>query len=149
MAATSRPLTFEAVEAIARTLPDVEVSTAYGAKALKVRGKMFACIAVNKAAEPNSLMVRMDFADRDALIAEDPGTYYLADHYAPYPCVLIRLSKVSRDALHDLVTGAYRFIAAKAPKKSTRAKASAGAVKRPSAGSIRTPRRRSSQPESG
>ena len=125
MAPTSRQLTFHAVEAIARTLPDVEVTTAYGAKALKVRGKMFACMAVNKAAEPNSLMVRMDFVDRDALIEEDPGTYNLKDHYAPYPCVLIRLSRVKADALRDLVTGAYRFIATKAPKKARR-----GAAKR-------------------
>ena len=124
--------TMQTVEAIARTLPDVEVTTAWGATALKVRGRMFACTAVNKAAEPNSLMVRMDFAERDALIEEDPATYYLKDHYAPYPCVLVRLSRVHADALRDLVTGAYRFIAAKAPRKTGAGKArkSASAVKR-------------------
>ena len=43
---------FRAVESIGRTLPDVEVTTAYGQPALKVRGKMFVCIASHKSAEP-------------------------------------------------------------------------------------------------
>ena len=135
--------TMDTVEAIARTLPDVDVTTAWGATALKVRGRMFACMAINKAAEPNSLMVRMDFADRDALIEEDPATYYLKDHYAPYPCVLVRLSRVHADALRDLVTGAYRFIAAKAPRKAGAAKAAknAGAAKRPAPATRRRARR--------
>jgi hypothetical protein len=111
--------TFKNVETIGRTLPDVEVTTTYGQPALKVRGKMFACIASHKSAEPNTLVVRMDFADRDALVEEDPDTYYLKDHYVSYPCVLIRLSRVSRDALADLVAGAYRFVSTEARKKSS------------------------------
>jgi hypothetical protein len=96
----------------------VEVVTSWGVPALKVRGKMFACVAINKSAEPNSLMVRMAFADRDALIEDDPATYYLKDHYAPYPCVLVRLNRVSHDALRDLLAGAHRFIGAKAPRRT-------------------------------
>jgi len=109
--------TFKAVESIGRTLPDVEVTTAYGQPALKVRGQMFVCIASNKAAEPNTLVVMMDFADRDALVEDDPCTYYLKDHYVGYPCVLVRLSRVHPDALRDLVIGAHRFVGAKANKK--------------------------------
>ena len=104
---------FRTVESIGRTLPDVEVTTTWGKPALKVRGKMFACIASHKSAEPNTLVVMMDFADREALIADDPGTYYLKEHYLNYPCVLVRLSRVRADALRDLVTGAYRFVTAK------------------------------------
>jgi hypothetical protein len=96
----------------------VEVSASWGSPALKVRGKMFACMAINKAAEPNSLMVRMAFADRDALIEEDPATYYLKDHYAPYPCVLVRLNRVSHDALRDLLAGAHRFVGTKPPRRT-------------------------------
>ena len=110
--------TFAAVEAIGRTLPDVEVSTAYGQPALKVRGKMFVCIASNKAAEPNSLAVRMAIADRDALIEDDPATYYLKPHYVDYPCVLVRLNRVRLDALRDLVVGAHRFVSATTPRTS-------------------------------
>jgi hypothetical protein len=82
---------------------------------------MFVCQAMNKAAEPNTLAVRMDFAQRDALIEEDPATYYLKDHYVAYPCVLVRLSRVHPDALRDLVHGAYRFVNATAStRKATR-----------------------------
>jgi hypothetical protein len=108
---------FKAVEAVGRTLPDVEVTTMYGQPALKVRGKMFVCIASHKSAEPNTLVVMMDFPDRDALIEDAPGTYYLKDHYLNYPCILVRLSRVHRDALRDLVIGAHRFVSAKATKK--------------------------------
>jgi hypothetical protein len=103
---------FDAVRKAGRSLPDVEESTAYGSPALKVGGRLFACIAINKAAEPNSLMVRMPFEDRDALIAEQPDVYYLADHYAPYPCVLVRLSRVNATVLRDLLLMGWRFVSA-------------------------------------
>jgi hypothetical protein len=113
-----RKITFATVEAIGRTLPDVEAATAWGQPALKVRGKMFVCVASHKSAEPNSLVVRMAVADRDALIEDDPVTYYLKDHYVNYPCVLVRLSRVHADALRDLVTGAHRFMSTKGKNKA-------------------------------
>jgi hypothetical protein len=114
---------FDAAVAFGRTLPDVEVTTTWGAPALKVRGKMFACVAINKSAEPNSMVVRMDMAQRDLLIEEDPATYYLTDHYVDYPCVLVRLSRVSPDSLRDLIRGAHRFIGATAARKTSAGKA--------------------------
>jgi hypothetical protein len=57
---------FKTVESIGRTLPDVEVTTTWGQPVLKVRGKMFVCIASHKSAEPNTLVVMMmDFAERE------------------------------------------------------------------------------------
>ena len=109
---------FDKAIAIGRTLPDVEVTTTWGAEALKARGKMFACVAINKSAEPNSMVVRMDIAQRDLLIEEDPETYYLTDHYVDYPCVLVRLSRVSSEALRDLLIGAHRFVSAPRPRKA-------------------------------
>jgi hypothetical protein len=122
---------FKDVESIGRILPDVEVTTTYGQPALKVHGKMFVCIASHKSAEPNTLVVMMDFADRDALVEEEPGTYYLKEHYLNYPCVLVRLSRVRADALRDLVTGAHRFVSAKTRRKSSAGKAAQPAKKRP------------------
>ena len=113
MATRRRADPFAPVEAIGRTLPDVEITTTFGKPALKVRGKMFACIASNKAAEPDTLVVMMAIPDRDALIAEDPETYYLKDHYVGYPCILVRLARVHPDALHGLIVGAHRFMSAK------------------------------------
>ena len=110
---------FTLVEAIGRTLTDVEVTTSWGQPALKVRGKMFVCIASHKSAEPDTLVARMSINDRDALVADDPDTYYLKEHYVGYPCVLVRLSRVHPDALRDLVTGAYRYVSTKSGKKTT------------------------------
>ena len=111
---------FGAVRTAAAGLPDVEVATSWGAAALKVRGRMFVCSATNKSAEPNTLVVRMDFAQRDALVEADPDVYYLKEHYVAYPCVLVRLSRVHPDALRDLVQGAYRFVSATAPQRRAR-----------------------------
>ena len=90
----------------------------YGKPALKVRGKMFVCIASHTSAEPDTLVVMMDIAARDALVEEDPDTYYLKEHYVAYPCVLVRLARVRPDALRDLVTGAYRYVSPKGRKNS-------------------------------
>ena len=111
---------FKAVEAIGRTLPGVEVTTSWGKPTLKVNGRMFVCIASHKSAEPDTLVVMMDFAERDLLIEEDPDTYYLKEHYVGYPCVLVRLARVHPDALRDLVVSAHRYISAKHKRKSTR-----------------------------
>jgi hypothetical protein len=113
----SRSCSFKTVESIGRTLPDVEVTTAWGQPALKARGKMFVCIVSHKSAEPNTLAVMMDFADRDALIEDDPGTDYLKEHSVNYPCVLVRLSRIRADGLRDLVNGAHRFVSAKVWRK--------------------------------
>ena len=112
--------TFRTVETIGRALPDVEVTTTWGQPALKVRGKLFACMASHKSAEPNSLVVMMDVAGRDLLVQEAPETYYLKEHYVNYPCVLVRLDRVSAEALRDLVAAAHRFVRARTKKPAGR-----------------------------
>ena len=109
---------FDAVRAIGRTLPEVEETTTWGAPTLKVRGKMFVCMATHKSAEPNTLVVRMAFDQRDALVADDPDTYYLKEHYVGYPCVLVRLARVHPDALRDLVTSAHRLVGTTTPGRA-------------------------------
>jgi hypothetical protein len=111
---------FKTVESIGRTLPGVQVTTTWGQPTLKAHDKMFVCMASHKSAEPNTLVVMMDFADRDALLEDDPDTYYLKDHYLNYPCVLVRLSRVHADALRDLITGAYRYISTRVRTKPDR-----------------------------
>ena len=43
-----------------------------------------------------------------------PETYYLTDYYRPYPIVLVRLSRLDRDALRDLLSVSWRLTLAKA-----------------------------------
>jgi hypothetical protein len=100
-------INFDTVRNIGLALPGVEESTAYGQPALKVHGKLLACIPVNPSAEPGSLAVRVDFDDRAELLAADPDVYYVTDHYVGYTAVLVRLSRVSPDVLRDLLGMAY------------------------------------------
>ena len=116
--ATRRADPFAPVAAIGLTLPDVELSTSWGQPALKVRGAAFVGIASHTSAEPNTLIVRMDIADRDALIEDDPDVYYLKEHYVGYPCVLVRLARINADALRGLVVGAHRYMLAKKARKA-------------------------------
>lgn len=109
-------ITFDTVREVGLGLSDVEEGTAYGSPALKVRGRMFTCLASHRSAEPGTLVVLVDFSQRDALIAERPDIYYLTDHYVNYPSVLVRLSRIQPDALRDLLLMSRRFAAARGAK---------------------------------
>jgi hypothetical protein len=122
MARRRASVTFDTVRAIGTTLPDVETGTAWGVPALKLRGTLLACVASHKSAEPGTLVVRVSIDQRDAMIADDPRTYYLTPHYVGYPCVLLRLSAIDRAALADLLQAAWRFVDATArPRRRKRA----------------------------
>jgi hypothetical protein len=116
---TLSPMTFRTVRSIGLRLPAVEETTMYGSPALKLEGRMVACIANNKSAEPGTLVLRTTFEQREVMIAEEPETYYLKPHYETFPVVLVRLSRVTREAMQDLLAGAVRLIIA-AEKKPAR-----------------------------
>src|SRR5260370_33991901 len=84
-------------------LPGVEESTMYGSPALKIGKRLLACIAINKSAEPGSLVVRIPFDHREELLATAPDVYYLTDHYVNHPVVLVRMSRIHADALRELL----------------------------------------------
>jgi len=116
-------MTFATVRRLAADLPDVEEGTMYGSPALKIGGRFVACIAINKAAEPNTLAVAIPFDQRDALIAEEPDVYYLKDHYVDYPCVLVRLGRVDRGVLRALLHEAAQFVREQVKTKARRKRA--------------------------
>jgi hypothetical protein len=105
-----KPLDFGVVREIALALPDVKESTGRGATSLKVRGKLLTCPAVHKSAEPHSLVVKIGVDQRAKLIATDPDVFYITDHYVNYPSVLVRMSRIRRDALRDLLELARQFV---------------------------------------
>ena len=117
-------INFDAVRKIGLALPGAEESTAYGAPALKVRGKLLACVPTHRSAEPNSLAVRIDFDHRAELLAAAPDVYYVTDHYLNYNAVLVRLSHVTLDVLRDLLGMAHKFVTAfetrRSPSRSRR-----------------------------
>ncbi len=101
-------MTFDDVRKIALALDHVEESTSYGTPAFKVRGKLVARLWE----DGETLVVGMDFDQREELLAAGPDTYYLTDHYRNYPWILVRLPRVHPDALRDLLRGALRLASA-------------------------------------
>ena len=95
------------VRELALTLPEVEEGTSYGTLAFKVRGKLVARLHESG----DSLVVRIDQKERAMRMKADPETYYITDHYANYPAMLVRLSSVHRDDLRDLLEESWRRVA--------------------------------------
>ena len=93
MARRQTGLTFDDVRRIAAELPGVEDGMAWGVPAV------------------------------NAIIADAPETYYLKPHYVGYASVLVRLSRIDREALKDLLHASWRFVDASASKRSIRRRA--------------------------
>jgi hypothetical protein len=121
---------FDAVRRLGLALPGVEESTVYGQPALKVGGKLLACVPANRSAEPGSLMVRVDLADRAELLGENPEVYYVTGHYADYPAVLVRLARIEAGVLQDLLKMAHKFVTGKsAPDAPARRRRKPGSAR--------------------
>lgn len=97
-----------------REFPDLHESTMNGSPALKLGNRLVACAAIHRSAEPGSLVVRTDFEQRSALISDDPQTYYITDHYAKHPVVLVRLARLQHDQLRDLLAAGRKCVVAHA-----------------------------------
>ncbi len=106
----SRAIDFDVVRSVGVALPDVKDASSSRGTALKVKGKLLACEAIHKSAEPNSLMVRISLKRREELLAQGGEAYYLTDHYAPYPAILVRLSRIKRAPLKELLTESWEFV---------------------------------------
>jgi hypothetical protein len=105
---------FARVRAIGLTLPGAEAATKYdGSPVLRVGGVFVAGLATDRGAEPDTLVVRVELDERERLIEDAPDTYYVTDYHRPYPVVLVRLSRVDRDALHDLLSVSLRLALSK------------------------------------
>jgi hypothetical protein len=109
------------VRTVGLALPDVEDATRYdGSPVLKLGGCFMAGLATHPSAEPGTLVVRSGYEEREWLMADAPETYYLTDYYRSYPLVLVRLSRIDRDALRDLLSVSWRLTSAKARKRRRR-----------------------------
>jgi len=102
------PVTFDDVRRMALAIEGVAEGTSYGTAAYKLRGKLIARLRE----DGDTLVVGTTFEEREEMIAADPATYHLTDHYLNYPWVLVRLSQVEPDALRDLLRRACKLAAA-------------------------------------
>lgn len=105
-------VTYDTVRRAGLALPNAVESTSYGTPALKIKGNLF----VRLHQDLDKIVVKMPFDRRHELMAADPETYFITDHYRDYEWVLVSLAKVRPDALRDLLLTAHR--AAALPKKT-------------------------------
>lgn len=95
---------FAAVRQIALMFPGVEEGTSYGTPAFRVRGKLLARLWEDGA----TLVLGVDVAERDGLLALEPETFFLTDHYKGYPYVLVRLACITPAELQRLFEAAWK-----------------------------------------
>jgi hypothetical protein len=119
---------YATVRELALALPDVTDSSTLRGLGFKARGKLLACKAINRSAEPETLMVRVGAADRDRLIAAEPHIYYLTPHYLVNESVLVRLAIIDRKALQALLGLAWKFVTAATPSAKRAKRKKAGSV---------------------
>jgi hypothetical protein len=117
---TRWPDAFDIVKELGCSLPNVEATTRYdGSPVLEIHGIFMAGLAMHASAEPDTLVVRAEFEEREGLLEDAPETYYVTDYYRRYPVVLVRLSLLKREVLRELLAGSWRMTAAKRRKGRT------------------------------
>ena len=107
--AKSNSVGFSRVVRAASHLPGVEKGLSYGTPALKVKGKLLARMWE----DGETLVLKVDFDSRDAMLKAYPGRFFVTDHYRGYPAVLVRLPKVTDSQLRVLLEDSWRFTAPK------------------------------------
>ena len=113
-------ITFDTVRKLALELPGVEESTSYGTPAVKVQKKLLARMRE----DGETLAIMMDFGDIEFRLQTNPIAFYVTDHYAGYPMILVRLAKVEPGDLRDIIYGAWRMVAPKHLRDQVARKAS-------------------------
>ena len=74
-----------------------------------MKGKLFARIWE----DGETLVLKIGFDGREILMKAEPGTFFITDHYAGYPFVLVRLPAIDRMKLAGIVEEAWRLNAPK------------------------------------
>jgi hypothetical protein len=122
------PLTFDDVREIALSMPEVTETTSWGMPTFKAGKTTFAVEPHPRPdVEPSSLGVPMSFEERTRQLASHPDVYYLTDHWAKYPGVLLRLSRIGRDELREILAAAWHYAMERGSAKRARRKRTARA----------------------
>jgi hypothetical protein len=74
-------------------LPQVTFAYPWGHETLKVFGKSW----VYWAAKVDAAVFRCDPAEREALVAADPGTFLMHPHYTPHALILVASGRIDPD----------------------------------------------------
>ncbi len=103
-------MTWDEVRKVALKWPGMVDARSYGTPSLKVCGKFVARLRE----DGETVALRVDVLERQERMAADPAAFFITDHYADYPAVVVRLAKVKRRDLAELIEAAWRDLV---PKK--------------------------------
>jgi hypothetical protein len=104
----ARGVTYKAVCALAQQFPGLTQGSCHGTPALIFRGNLLARLRTEA---DRTLAIRCDLRERGALLQSDPSAFFLTEHCAKLPQLLVRLDKVRRCDLHHLMYQAWRSVA--------------------------------------
>jgi len=130
------------VRRTALALPETSERPAYGNAAWRVRDKIFVWERPLRAKEARALGDRApsgpilaiqveDLSVKEALLQDDPETFFTTPHFDGYAAVLIRLDRISAQELNELIVEAWLV---RAPKKLAREYAEANLGDGPASG---------------
>jgi hypothetical protein len=104
---------WDTVRAIAAALPGAEESTTYGKPAFKVKGKLFAWVSPDAAAE-GALALRVDPGELGLLLETAADRYFQTPHYHGHPILLVRMEEISPEELEERIEDSWLL---RAPKR--------------------------------
>lgn len=100
-------ITFDRIVELARPLPGTEVSTSYGTPALKVGKKL----VLRMHQKEDAIVMLLNTVDeQQKLICRDPMAFFITDHYAGYPAVLVRPT-IEEAVFSELLERSWRRVA--------------------------------------
>ena len=116
------------VRRIALALPESSEQSSHGHASWRVREKGFVwerplrpaeVRALGEAAPTGAILgARVEhLGAKEALLADDPGAFFTTPHFDGFPAVLVRLERISRDDLEELIVEAWL---SRAPKRLAR-----------------------------
>ncbi|RKH07427.1 hypothetical protein D7X74_32960 [Corallococcus sp. CA047B] len=96
-------LTVDDVRELALALPATEERPSYGTPGFRVSNKLFARVL-----DDDSIVIKVDFDHREALLQTQPDVFRVTPHYQDWPMVIVQLTTVKRPLLQSLLKEAWR-----------------------------------------
>lgn len=102
---------WETIRELALALPDAE-EIAGERVSFRVSGKLFAWMSRER--DGSTLAVRVDREEKHMLLESRPDLYFVTEHYANYPAVLVHLDAIEVEELRERIEDAWLIQAPRA-----------------------------------
>jgi hypothetical protein len=96
-------MTFDDVRELTLKLPETVESTAYGTPCFRVHKRLLARLRE----DGTTLVVPVDPLERDALLADPSGVYFITPHYQDHAYILVGIENADPGELWELLVEAW------------------------------------------